>query len=235
MPPGYCQSPAVAIFWNENRPNPHEAPGTANASLLPQNTPGRKAPVGDDALNWPNLLGISIGLAMDAFAVSVAAGLALAPVTPRQMFRLAWHFGLFQFMMPILGWLAGQQLAAHIRAYDHWVAFALLAFVGGKMLIESRQEKAPGSKGDPTRGLMLVTLSVATSIDALAVGVSMAFLGVSVWFPSVVIGIVAATLTAIGFGFGSRLGTRWSRRAEAAGGCVLLLIGSRILITDLLG
>jgi putative Mn2+ efflux pump MntP len=184
-------------------------------------------------LNWPNLLGISIGLAMDALAVSIAAGITLAAVTPRHTFRLAFHFGLFQFMMPILGWLAGRQLAPQIAAYDHWAAFGLLAFVGGKMLLDARKEERPNHRSDPTRGLMLVTLSVATSIDALAVGMSMAFMEVSVWFPSVVIGIVAATLSALGIRFGNRLGTRCGRWAEALGGCLLLLIGVRILVAGL--
>ena len=186
-------------------------------------------------MNWPNLLGISVGLAMDALAVSIVAGLTVALVTPRHVFRLAFHFGLFQFMMPIFGWLAGREFVAYVSAYDHWVAFGLLAAVGGKMLWEARTEKEPDLKGDPTRGLMLVTLSVATSIDALAVGLSMAFLRVSVWFPSVVIGIVAATLSTVGILFGSRLGSRWGRRAEAAGGCILILIGVRILASHLGG
>ncbi len=170
---------------------------------------------------------------MDAFAVSIAAGLTLAAVTPRHVFRLAFHFGLFQFMMPVLGWLAGQQLATHLRAYDHWIAFGLLSFVGGKMLLDARGERDPNDKADPSRGVMLVTLSVATSIDALAVGLSMAFLRVSIWLPAVMIGIVACTLSAIGVCFGSRLGLRWGRWAEFAGGCVLLLIGVRILIVHL--
>jgi putative Mn2+ efflux pump MntP len=186
-------------------------------------------------LSWTNLLGISVALAMDAFAVSIAAGLSVGSVSGRPLFRIAFHFGLFQLLMPILGWLAGNELASHIRAYDHWVAFALLALVGGKMLLEARGNKQLGSRQDPTRGLMLVILSVATSIDALAVGLSMAFLGVSVWIPSVVIGVVAATLSAIGFCFGGRLGGRWGSRAEAAGGCVLLLIGVRILVSHLVG
>ena len=184
-------------------------------------------------MNWPNLLGISVGLAMDAFAVSIVAGLAVAPVTPRQMFRLAFHFGLFQFMMPIIGWLAGREVVVYISAYDHWAAFGLLALVGGKMLLEARHEKEPDRSVDPTRGLMLVALSVATSIDALAVGLSMAFIRVSIWIPSVVIGLVAATLSAIGIGFGSRLGPRWGRWAEFLGGIVLLLIGVRILLSHL--
>jgi len=184
-------------------------------------------------VSWPNLLGISVGLAMDAFAVSIVAGLAVAPVTPRQTFRLAFHFGLFQFMMPILGWLAGREVVAYVSAYDHWVAFGLLALVGGKMLLEARHEKQPDRGVDPTRGLMLVTLSVATSIDALAVGLSMAFIRVSIWFPSMVIGLVAAALSAIGITFGSRLGPRWGRWADLLGGIVLLLIGVRILLSHL--
>ncbi len=185
-------------------------------------------------MNWPTLLGIAVGLAMDAFAVSIAAGLTVDRVTPRHTFRLAFHFGLFQFMMPVLGWLAGRELAALIAAYDHWVAFALLAYVGGKMLWESGRQHQPENRSDPTRGLTLVTLSVATSIDALAVGLSLAFLrpGQSVWGPSVVIGLVAAAFTAVGITFGSRIGAKWGRWAEALGGVVLLGIGLRILISS---
>jgi putative Mn2+ efflux pump MntP len=182
-------------------------------------------------LSWLNLLGIAVGLAMDAFAVSIAAGLALAPVKPRQAFRLAFHFGLFQFMMPVLGWLAGGRLAPYIAAYDHWAAFGLLAFVGGKMLVEARREKPLETGVDPSRGLLLVTLSVATSIDALAVGLTIAFMQVSVWTASVVIGIVAAALSAVGI----RIGRRWGRWAETFGGCVLILIGVRIVVSHALG
>jgi putative Mn2+ efflux pump MntP len=179
------------------------------------------------------LMGIALGLAMDAFAVSVAAGLAVAPVTRRHVFRLAFHFGLFQFLMPLAGWLAGTQLAAYVAVYDHWVAFALLSVVGAKMLWESLNHEEETTRADPTRGVMLVTLSVATSIDALAIGLSMAFLRVSVWFPAVVIGLVAAALTAAGLVFGSRLGRGVGHWAEALGGCVLLLIGTRILVQHL--
>ena len=185
-------------------------------------------------MNWPNLLGISVGLAMDAFAVSIVTGMAVAPVTPRHTFRMAFHFGLFQFLMPILGWLAGNGVVAYISAYDHWAAFGLLGFVGGKMVLEARHEKRPDRSVDPTRGLMLVGLSVATSIDALAVGLSMAFIRVSIWVPSVVIGLVAAGLSTVGIVFGSRLGSRWGRWAELVGGIVLISIGTRILVSHLL-
>jgi putative Mn2+ efflux pump MntP len=186
-------------------------------------------------LQWLNVLGVAFGLAMDAFAVSIAVGLSGLTVTRRHTFRLAFHFGLFQFLMPVVGWLAGKELVGYIAAYDHWVGFALLAFVGGKMLNDARREKEIDARGDPTRGLMLVTLSVATSIDALAVGLSMGVMGVSVWTASVVIGLVAGGLTAFGISFGSRFGARWGRWADVFGGCVLLLIGVRLLVTHLAG
>jgi putative Mn2+ efflux pump MntP len=180
-------------------------------------------------LSWLSLLGLALGLAMDAFAVAVATGMTIRAVTSRHVFRLAFHFGLFQFLMPIVGWLAGSQLAGHIGKYNHWLAFALLAYVGGVMLWEAASGSNDDNAGDPTRGLRLMTLSIATSIDALAVGMSMAFVGVSAWFPSIVIGLVTATLTAVGFTFGNRIGSRWGRWAEVVGGLVLLLIGFRLL------
>src|SRR5512134_4038247 len=114
------------------------------------------------------LLGIALALAMDAFAVALATGMNLAAVTGRHLFRLGFHFGLFQALMPIIGWLAGQTVQQHIAAWDHWIAFGLLAFVGGHMLWEARSEEHEAKDPrDPTRGLSLVILSVATSIDAL--------------------------------------------------------------------
>jgi putative Mn2+ efflux pump MntP len=184
-------------------------------------------------LGWLALLGISVGLAMDAFAVAIATGLSLGTVTPRHVFRLAFHFGLFQFLMPIIGWYAGSQLAGFIQQYDHWVAFVLLTYVGGKMLWEAFESQEAENQ-DPTRGLRLLTLSVATSIDALAVGLSLAMIGVSIWIPSVVIGVITAGLTALGITFGNRIGARWERWAEILGGIVLLLIGIRILVSHLL-
>jgi manganese efflux pump family protein len=182
-----------------------------------------------------SILGIAVGLSMDAFAVSVVAGLGLAQVTYRHVFRIAFHFGLFQFLMPILGWLAGMQLADYIEAYDHWIAFGLLSYVGGKMLWEARHERKPGAGVDPTRGLMLVTLSLATSIDALAVGLSMALLGVEILLPSIIIGVVTASLCTAGILFGARIGSRWSRYAEIAGGIILIAIGLRIVFGHLGG
>ncbi len=184
-------------------------------------------------MNWLGILGLSVGLAMDAFAVSISAGLKLGRMRFGPMVRLSLSFGLFQFIMPLIGWLAGSEVARYIAAFDHWVAFGLLAFVGGKMLREARDTLPSGARVDPTRGTMLLSLSVATSIDALAVGLSMAFLHIPIFIPATVIGIVTAILTALGAGFGIRLGRRWSRWAEGIGGTVLLLIGIRILYSHL--
>ncbi|MEI8371769.1 MAG: manganese efflux pump MntP family protein [Planctomycetota bacterium] len=184
-------------------------------------------------MDYLTTLGIAVGLAMDAFAVSIVAGLNMPRITLRHVFRIAFHFGLFQFIMPVLGWVAGKEMASRIGVFDHWIAFALLAFVGGKMLREAWGEHETESRADPTRGMMLITLSVATSIDALAVGISFALLHVTIWLPSVVIGIVTCVLSAIGMTCGSRFGARWGRLAEAAGGCVLLFIGGKILVSHL--
>lgn len=186
-------------------------------------------------MDWWYTIGLAFALAMDAFAVSIATGITLREINARHVFRLAFHFGLFQFLMPVIGWLAGLSLYRWISTFDHWIAFALLGFIGGKMLWESFDHDADEERGDPTRGWMLVTLSVATSIDALAVGLSLALLDVSIWTPSVVIGIVAAAMTAVGMRFGSRLGARFGRVAERVGGIVLILIGLRILATHLGG
>jgi putative Mn2+ efflux pump MntP len=163
----------------------------------------------------------------------LATGLALPRITPRHVFRLSFHFGLFQFMMPVIGWLAGRTVSSYISAYDHWVACGLLSFIGGKMLWEAFFDHESEKKDDPTRGLLLVTLSIATSLDALAVGLSLAFLDVSIWVPSLVIGLVAGILTMVGIRFGGRIGERFEKWADVAGGLVLIGIGLEILISHL--
>lgn len=174
---------------------------------------------------------------MDAFAVSIAAGLTICRLTGRHVFRISFHFGLFQFLMPVIGWLAGRSAHAYLTGAAGWLAFALLAWVGGKMLGDAlrpdREDKDNQTRRDPSRGMTLVTLSVATSLDALAVGVSMGLLDVSVWTPSIVIGLVAGTLSLAGITFGSRIGRSWGRWAEVAGGVVLLGIAARVLVETL--
>jgi putative Mn2+ efflux pump MntP len=177
-------------------------------------------------------LGIALGLAMDAFAVSVAAGIQVTALNSRHVARLALSFGFFQFFMPVVGWLAGRSLSKWLEAVDHWVAFGLLALIGGKMLWESFRP-ADNPVQDPTRGWTLLILSIATSIDALAVGLSLAFLEVSIWLPSLIIGVVAAALSALGAIFGSRLGRRFGVWAERFGGLVLVVIGVKIVLDHL--
>ena len=178
------------------------------------------------------IIAVAIALAMDAFAVSVAAGVTLRRVSGRQTFRLAWHFGLFQALMPIIGWAAGLTIQTYIEAFDHWIAFALLAIIGGRMVLAGiRDEEEQLGKGGPTRGWTMVMLSIATSIDALAVGLSLAMLRVSVWIPALVIGLVAGAFTAGGLHLGGFVGRRLkvARFAALAGGIVLLGIGANIL------
>lgn len=178
------------------------------------------------------VVAIAIALAMDAFAVSVAAGVTLRRVSGRQTFRLAWHFGLFQAIMPMIGWGAGLTIQELIASFDHWVAFALLVLIGGRMIVGSiRDDEEHIKRAEPTRGWNLVMLSVATSIDALAVGLSLAMLRISVWVPALVIGLVAATFTAGGLHLGGYVGRRLrvARYAALIGGVVLVVIGGRIL------
>ncbi|QWV91892.1 manganese efflux pump MntP family protein [Geomonas oryzisoli] len=181
-------------------------------------------------MDWISIFGIALALAMDAFAVALATGAVLNPITGRHLFRLGFHFGLFQALMPIAGWLLGLTVQKWITAYDHWIAFGLLAYVGGRMIVEAFEEDDDSSPSDPTKGLTMVMLSVATSIDAFAVGLSLAMLGVSVWVPSVVIGLVAGVLTVSGMLLGRRLGDNWGKRVEVCGGVVLCLIGLKILL-----
>ncbi|MFT5727051.1 MAG: putative Mn2+ efflux pump MntP [Desulforhopalus sp.] len=180
-------------------------------------------------------LGIAVALAMDAFAVAIATGVNLKQVSARQTFRLSWHFGLFQALMPIIGWWLGSSIQNYVAAYAHWVAFIMLALVGSNMLKEAIQadkdkdETAP--QKDSTKGMTMVILSVATSIDALAVGLSMSMLQVSIAYPAMIIGIVAGLFTIVGLHLGKRVArlTWLSTWAEILGGLVLWIIGLNIL------
>ena len=137
-------------------------------------------------------------------------------------------------VMPIIGYLAGTSLTGYVEAFDHWLAFGLLSAIGGKMLFDAWLRCDDDNfETDPTRGWMLVTLSLATSIDALAVGLSLAFVEVSILYPSIVIGLVAGALSCLGITYGGRFFARWGRGAEIFGGVVLILIGFRVLVSHL--
>jgi len=181
------------------------------------------------------ILGIAVALAMDAFAVAIATGVNLKQVSLRQTFRLSWHFGLFQALMPIIGWGLGTSIQSYVETYAHWVAFILLALVGSNMLREAITDDE-GEEGahpikDSTKGMTMIVLSVATSIDALAVGLSMSMLQVSIIYPALIIGLVAGAFTIVGLHLGKRVAnlTWLSTWAEIVGGLVLWLIGLNIL------
>jgi putative Mn2+ efflux pump MntP len=184
-------------------------------------------------MHFITILGIAAALAMDAFAVAIATGVVLKNVSLRQTFRLSWHFGLFQAVMPLLGWYFGTSIQGYVERYDHWIAFVLLFLVGGNMVREAfaLEEEACSKRKDATKGATLVILSIATSIDALAVGLSMSFLQVSIVYPAIIIGIVAGLFTIAGLHLGKRASTlkRLSPVAEILGGVVLWIIGLNIL------
>ena len=185
-------------------------------------------------MNLVEVLLVSMSMAMDAFSVCLGAGTQTRTNGPRPTFRLAFHFGLFQFIMPVLGWLAGTTIEHFIQSFDHWIAFGLLAFVGLRMIRSGLDPDKEQQKNDPSRGLTMVLLSIAVSIDALAIGLSLALVGVSVWYPAIVIGVVTGLMSWLGLCIGNRLGEKFGKRMEIVGGIVLILIGVRILLAHLL-
>jgi putative Mn2+ efflux pump MntP len=178
---------------------------------------------------------IAIGLSADCFAVALSGGISNINQPWPRILRVSFSFGLFQALMPVLGWLVGRTVVEFIADYDHWVAFALLAIVSGRMLWESfRPEHSRDKEVDITKGLLLITLSVATSIDALAVGLSFSFLQVDIAMASITIGTVAFLVTTIGFWAGKRVSKIIGKWAEVIGGIILLAIAFRILLSHIL-
>lgn len=183
------------------------------------------------------IFGIALSLAMDAFSVCVVSGVKIQKPTIRHYFRLAFHFGLFQFLMPILGYYGGVMLESIIKSYDHWIALGLLSIIGGKMLWESFNDNDNSDTSnfdDPSRGMTLVMLSIATSIDAAAVGFSFAALDMSIFKPATIIGIVCAGCSATGLFLGKVIGSKIGRWAERLGGVILVSIGIKILLEHLM-
>ena len=179
---------------------------------------------------------IAIGLSMDCFAVAIGGSVTMKSLSVWKVLRTSLSFGIFQTIMPVIGWFAGQTVVNLISDYDHWIAFALLAYVGGKMVCESfHGENEDESQTDITSGFALISLSVATSIDALAVGLSFAFIEVGITEPSIIIGAVCFAITATGFLLGRTLGAIFGKRAELVGGLVLIGIGIKILVEHLGG
>lgn len=177
-----------------------------------------------------SILLIALSMAMDAFAVSLGSGVKIGP-GPRPVFRIAFHFGLFQALLPIIGWLFGNTIEPYVRNFDHWVAFGLLAFVGIRMIRSGLNKEEDVSQKDPSRGWTMVMLSIAVSIDALAVGLSLGLLGIAIWTPALIIGLVTAALSLIGLRVGNGIGKKYGKPVEVLGGLVLIGIGIRIVLT----
>lgn len=182
---------------------------------------------------------LAVGLAMDCFAVSIASGILLKRRLWRPMLTMAFFFGLFQALMPLIGWIGASAFSHLIESIDHWIAFAILAFLGGRMISESFKDEECKHEYDPKSLKMILALAVATSIDALAVGVSFAFLGMrgfaEILPPVSIIGFVSFVLSIAGLMFGIRFGCGIARklRAELWGGIILIIIGTKILIEHL--
>ena len=182
-------------------------------------------------MSLTEILALALALSLDACAVSLAAAAAGFAKGPRAVFRLSFHFGLFQFLMPILGWGLGNTVAPIIGHYDHWIAFALLTFLAVRMFRAGLKHTAEHSAADPSRGLALLMLSTATSIDALAVGLSLGMLKVAVWYPSVIIGVVTAAMCVFAIACGNRIGHWLGNRAQIIGALVLFAIALNIVLT----
>ncbi|HOD95211.1 MAG TPA: manganese efflux pump MntP family protein [Candidatus Hydrogenedentes bacterium] len=183
---------------------------------------------------------LGLGLSIDAFAVAMVASTLLVTVNRRQFFRLSFHFGLFQALMPLIGWLAGQTVEKWIHPWDHWVIFLILLAVGGKMSWEAWSSYRNGTdplascSTDPTRGLRLIGLSIATSLDALAVGLTLAVMQVNIFFVVFVIGCITASLTFTGMKLGSRLGLHFGQKVQIFGGFLLAALGMKVLLAHFL-
>lgn len=179
------------------------------------------------------ILFIAVGLSMDAFAVSITSGLTIKNLKVNNALKIAIFFGSFQAIMPLIGWLAGLSVRSFISGVDHWIAFGLLSFVGCKMIYESITTKPTAKENNPLNMYVLLVLSVATSIDALAVGLSLSFLNISIATPVVIIGVVTFLLSFLGVFIGDRFGHYFEKKMEIVGGLILIGIGIKILIEHL--
>jgi manganese efflux pump family protein len=181
------------------------------------------------------LILLSIGLSVDSFAVSVSSGVIISGITFRKATRIAFFLAIFQAVMPLIGWFIGKRIESLVESFDHWLAFGLLAIIGGKMILESlKPHKDAARKSNPMELKVLLGMSLATSIDALVVGISFGFIQVDLWFASVIIGFTTFVFSMLGILFGKKIGGRFGEKMEIIGGIVLILIGLKILFQHLM-
>jgi putative Mn2+ efflux pump MntP len=178
---------------------------------------------------------IALGLSADAFAVSVAVGSSGVAPDRRSSLRLSFHLGLFQFLMPLIGWFLGSSISSYIESFDHWIAFIILSYIGGKMIYESLSKDEDKIIKNLTKGLSMVIVSIATSIDALATGLSLAFLKVTILYPALIIGIITFSVSFLGYRGGKKMKDMLGAKIELLGGVILCFVGLKILSEHLLG
>ena len=176
---------------------------------------------------------LAIGLAMDCFAVSIASGIILKRTRWKPMLIMAFAFGFFQAIMPFIGWMCAKTFSHLIESVDHWIAFAILAFLGGRMILESFKEEECCKLFNPANPKVVLTMAIATSIDALAVGITFAFLDYPIVEAITIIGISTFFISIGGVYVGNFFGNKYEKKAEFAGGLILVLLGVRILLTHL--
>lgn len=180
---------------------------------------------------------LGVGLSMDAFAVSVCKGLGMRKLNKKQALIIGLYFGGFQALMPFVGWLLGSQFQKYITSIDHWIAFILLGFIGGKMMIEAvrewNEEEVVDVMDAPIDHKNMLVLAVATSIDALTVGITFAFLGTPIVEAITIIGITTMVISIAGVVVGNFFGSRYKSKAEFIGGLILVLLGLKILLEHL--
>ena len=179
------------------------------------------------------LIIIAIGLAMDAFAVSVSSGVVIKKMRVRHAMKIAAFFGGFQALMPFIGWEIANLASDYVKSFDHWIAFALLSAIGGKMIYEAKWCKEEEEKADPLNLHILILLSIATSIDALAVGITFSCLGISIVTPIILIGLITFAMSFAGTYIGDYFGHHFEDKLEILGGLILIAIGIKILIEHL--
>lgn len=181
-------------------------------------------------MHLTELLILAVGVSMDAFAVSICKGLSVCKVRPRHAGLTAVWFGGFQALMPLIGYFMGVAFADFVTSIDHWIAFVLLGIIGGKMLKESFEKDECSCTSPDFSFSTMLAMAVATSIDALAVGVSLAFLKVNIWSAVIMIGLTTGAFSAAGIYIGNIFGNKYKSKAEFAGGLILIIIGTKILI-----
>ncbi len=173
-------------------------------------------------MEFTNVILLAFALAFDAFAVAIAVGIKLGRIDRWVVFRLSWHFGFAQFGMPILGWVIGEYVSGVVGDYARWMAALVLVIIGARLIWEQLYPDGRSWKGDPTRGASLIILMFATSVDALAAGFTLGLVGIQILYPTLIIGVVAASMTILGLIFGKAVGIRFGRGAGVFGGLILI-------------